>query len=152
MDINLWMLHCGALSGWPEFRPETFSDTVRSRRHYSTGSRFSWSDIGYYHMVWMAVSLKIILCWNSVIQIRKLEYFRHLPMYVICFMYDCIVLTNITFIFFWHYKRIYIFYPIFLCLYDDVLQILCTLKVFFFLWHLFITYILFIKSLCWHRS
>ena len=29
--------------------------------HYSTWSRFPWSDIGYYHMVWMAVPLKIIL-------------------------------------------------------------------------------------------
>ena len=37
--------------------------------------------------------------------------------------------------------------PILLCLYDDVLQILCSLK-FFFPLHIFITWIFFIKSLC----
>ena len=30
-------------------------------RHYSTWSRFSWSDIGYCHMVWIYVPLKIVL-------------------------------------------------------------------------------------------
>ena len=64
--------------------------------------------------------------------IRKLEYFTQLAMYVLRFMYDCIVLTNNTFIFLWHYKWIYIFYPICLCLYDDVFPILCTLKYFSF--------------------
>ena len=30
-------------------------------------SRLSWSDLEYYHMAWMAVPLKIIICLFSVL-------------------------------------------------------------------------------------
>ena len=36
-------------------------------RHYSTRSHFSWSDLGYYLMVWMAAPLQIILCSSCFI-------------------------------------------------------------------------------------
>ena len=54
------MLHCGVLSAWLHG-----SYSGRSLWYCSTLFHMitlSWSDIGYYHMVWMAVSLKIILC------------------------------------------------------------------------------------------
>ena len=41
MNANLRMLHCGALSAWLKFRPETVPNAVRSR---PTSSCFSWSD------------------------------------------------------------------------------------------------------------
>ena len=158
-------------------------------RHHSTWSRFSWSDIGYYHIVWMAVSLKIISCssyfifmfidfsdafvfrrgrslrwiskifnqlifsrsdlfffqsiiayvvlfccrdWNSVIQIRKLEYFTHLSMYVLRFMCNCI-LWKIIHLYFYGTTNEPIFYILYFYAYMMTSYKYCAL------WHLFIT-------------
>ena len=88
----------------------------------------------------------VIFCyrdWISVIQIRKLEYVKHLSMYVLRFKSDFIVLTGTTFILLWDYKWAYVLYRIIsyisyriisyifmLIIYDGVLQTLCILKYF----------------------
>ena len=85
---------------------------------------FSLSSGLFFFPVYYCICGTFPLSWLKYCDpnVCKLEYFTHLLMYVLRFMYDCIVLTNNTFIFLWHYKWIYILYPICLCLYDDVFQ------------------------------
>ena len=58
MNDNLRMLHCVVYLARIQSLILFGAD-----RHHSTWSRLSWSDLEYYHMAWMAVPLKIIICF-----------------------------------------------------------------------------------------
>ena len=181
------MLHCGALSAWPEFRPETVSDTVWSR---PTSLFIITLFIGFYHMICMAVSLQVILRfsyfifmlsdfseafvfwrgrslrWISKIfnQLNRACFSFSLLLYVWCFSvvvteivwskdanwnflrtYQCMYYVLWAILLFWKLTHLYfygtsnepILYPIFLCLYDDVLQIMYTMASFHNLYFVF---------------
>ena len=154
MNVNLRILHRGALSAWLEFKPEAFSDTVRSRLTLlcmitlfmiwhtwygwlfpskSLFNRFSprVRDCFFFQF---KISYVVLFCcrdWKSVIQIRKFKYFTHLSMYVLHFMCDCIVSTNIIFKLLWDYMHLYFISYIFMLIWWRIrLHILCTLKYF----------------------
>ena len=142
---------CGALSAWLEFRPQTFSDTVRSRTTFSTWSLFFmiWHrllphgmDGCFHHNYFMFFLFYFMfsdffrrLCfqtrWVLTMNFRDLYSTDFLPelgiiiVYVVLFC--CRDWNSVIQI-----RKLEYFTHLFLCWYDDVLKILCTLKYFSF--------------------